>query len=77
MPDADGKLGHVIGGLGNGDNPLAVAAISAKLKAGTYRIEHQPETWPVAWIAAGWADGAYRFDRYLSEAAEPPSACDL
>lgn len=73
IPDEAGKLGSVIGGLGDGKNPLAVAAISANLQAGTYTVASQPEGWQMSWIAAGWADGAYRFDRYLSKPAELPT----
>lgn len=72
IPNEDGSPGAVIGGLGDGTNPLHVAAISARLKAGDYELAEAPEGWPFAWVAAGWVDGAYRFDRYLSAKAKPP-----
>lgn len=67
----DGSISGVLFGLGDGTDALAVAALSAKLPAGDYAVEIAADL-PFAQIAAGWADGAYRFDRYLSEPADPP-----
>ncbi|MEL7541120.1 MAG: leucyl aminopeptidase family protein, partial [Pseudomonadota bacterium] len=50
---------------------LAVAALSAKLPAGAYEIARSGGH-TQAQIANAWADGAYRFDRYLSDKADPP-----
>ncbi|MEL6857267.1 MAG: leucyl aminopeptidase family protein [Pseudomonadota bacterium] len=50
---------------------MAVAALSAKLPAGDYQIVRAADYTP-AQLAAAWADGAYRFDKYLSEKADPP-----
>ncbi len=68
---ADGSVSGVLFGLGDGRDALAVAALSANLPEHDYEIardgglgQHQ--------IAAGWADGAYRFDRYLEKKATPP-----
>lgn len=72
VPNAKGDLSYVIGGAGDGSNPLCVAAISAGLVAGDYVLAHAPEGWPFEWVAAGWVDGAYRFDRYISKKANPP-----
>mgnify|MGYP003115123957 CR=1 FL=1 len=71
VPGDDGKLAHVLYGLGGGTDALAVAGLSAKLPAGAYRIETDGGL-PFSQIAAGWADGAYRFDRYLKDKATPP-----
>ena len=68
---SDGAVSGVLFGVGDGSDALAVAALSAKLPAGDYAIERTAD-YPDAQIAAGWADGAYRFDRYLSEPADPP-----
>src|SRR5690606_12301190 len=58
-------------GLGAGRDQLALAALSAKLPAGDYEIAADGG-YPFASIAAGWADGAYRFDGYRTEKAAPP-----
>ncbi|KCZ92773.1 leucyl aminopeptidase family protein [Hyphomonas johnsonii] len=67
----DGALAHILFGLGNGRDALGVAALAARLPEGDYTIA-RPSGLGFADIAAGWADGAYRFDRYLKEQAAPP-----
>tara|TARA_R110002020_G_scaffold406378_2_gene616494 strand:- start:139410 stop:140774 length:1365 start_codon:yes stop_codon:yes gene_type:complete len=67
----DGKLSHVLAGIGKGQDALAVAAIAAKLPEGAYAIASDGGM-AFAHIAAGWADGAYRFERYLKDKAKPP-----
>eukprot|EP00903_Cladosiphon_okamuranus_P002734 g2732.t1 len=67
----DGALAGVLFGVGDGSDTLAVAALSAKLPSGVYQIASDA-AYPLAHIAAAWADGAYRFDRYLGEKADPP-----
>ncbi|MEZ5953328.1 MAG: leucyl aminopeptidase family protein [Hyphomonas sp.] len=67
----DGALANVLFGLGKGDDALAVAALSAKLPAGAYKVVEEGGLSPAS-VAAGWADGAYRFDRYLKDKAKPP-----
>lgn len=69
--DADGKIVDVLGGLGAATDGLAVAALSSKLPTADYQVARDGD-YPMAQIAAGWADGAYRFDRYLSDKADPP-----
>ncbi|WP_084397525.1 leucyl aminopeptidase family protein [Henriciella aquimarina] len=68
---ADGTLEHVLFGLGPAYDALAIAALSAKLPEGDYEITDDAGL-PLAHIAAGWADGAYRFERYLKEKTSPP-----
>lgn len=67
----DGQIVDALGGLGAGTDGLALAALSSKLPAADYEIARDGG-YPISHIAAGWADGAYRFDRYLSEKADPP-----
>ena len=69
--DEDGAIGDVLGGLGAGTDGLAVAALSSKLPEADYEIARDGG-YSMAHIAAGWNDGAYRFDRYLSDKATPP-----
>ena len=71
IPGEGGTLGKVLFGLGNGKDALAVAALSGKLPKGSYSIAESGGL-PFEQIAAGWADGAYRFDRYLKDKAKPP-----
>ncbi len=69
--NGDGAIVDVLGGLGAGTDGLAVAAISSKLPEADYEIARDGG-YSMAHIAAGWSDGAYRFDRYLSDKATPP-----
>ena len=66
-----GEIDAVLFGLGKGADALCVAALSGRLAEGDYVIA-EPGGYPMAQIAAGWIDGAYRFDRYLSKKATPP-----
>ena len=71
MANDEGKLAHVLFGIGDASDALAVAPLAGKLPEGDYRIARDAGL-PMAHIAAGWADGAYRFDRYLKDKATPP-----
>ena len=71
VPGTDGGGAHVLGGIGDGKDALAVAALSGKLPEGVYKVAADGGL-SVASIAAGWADGAYRFDRYLKDKSSPP-----
>ncbi|MEM9670550.1 MAG: leucyl aminopeptidase family protein [Pseudomonadota bacterium] len=71
-PNETGHLRHVIFGLGDGQDGLAVAALSAKLPAGDYQVASMPGDWTLSAVADGWIDGAYRFQRYLTADYEPP-----
>lgn len=71
MAGEDGGIADVLFGLGESLDALAVAGLSARLPAGDYVIARDAGL-SRPHIAAGWADGAYRFDRYLKDKAEPP-----
>ncbi|WP_273187289.1 leucyl aminopeptidase family protein [Hyphomonas adhaerens] len=71
VPGTDGGVAHVLGGIGDGKDALAVAALSGKLPEGVYKVAADGGL-SAASIAAGWADGAYRFDRYLKDKSSPP-----
>ena len=66
-----GEISGVLFGLGKGTDALGLASLSAKLKAGDYRLANIEDA-ALAAHAIAWADGAYRFDRYLKTPAEPP-----
>lgn len=67
----DGAVSGVLYGVGDATDALSVAALSAKLPAADYLIARDGG-YSAAQIANAWADGAYRFDRYLSDKADPP-----
>ena len=71
LSDETGKITDLVGGLGPGTDALAVAAIAAKLPSADYEIARDGG-YSLDHISAGWTDGAYRFDRYLSTKAKPP-----
>lgn len=68
---ASGEISGVLFGVGNASDTLAVAALSAKLPSGVYHISRDAG-YSKAQLASAWADGAYRFDRYLNKKADPP-----
>lgn len=69
--DGDGELKDVLYGIGKGQDPLVTAGLSAKLPKGAYEIVRDADM-SFSQIAAGWADGAYRFEKYLKEKSTPP-----
>jgi leucyl aminopeptidase len=71
VPGKDGALAHVLFGLGNGKDALAVAGLSGALPEGDYELVTDAGS-NFDHMAAAWADGAYRFDRYLTSKAKPP-----
>ncbi len=71
VPGEDGALAHIMFGLGGAQDALAVAGLSSGLPEGDYEIASAGGL-PFEHIAAGWADGAYRFAKYLNDAAGLP-----
>ena len=70
VPGADGAVDHVIVGAGKAFDPMSARALSARLPAGLYRLEGEPEDQKVAALA--FLLGRYRFDRYRSGKDEDP-----
>ncbi|HEX2559917.1 leucyl aminopeptidase family protein [Phenylobacterium sp.] len=73
VPGEDGKLHHVVFGLGakNGAlDPMALRSLAAKLPAGEYRIAQAPEGVDREQAALAFALGSYRFDRYKKKPGE-------
>jgi leucyl aminopeptidase len=72
VPAADGALACAVLGLGDERDPLALAAFSESLPAGTYVLRDiPPECAGVRGIVA-WLLGTYSFDRYRKR--EKPAA---
>jgi leucyl aminopeptidase len=75
VPDAAGKLGRVLAGIGDSEAPIwAVAGLSETLPEGGYRLDPLPEGGDPSRVALGWALGTYRFTRYH---AKPESKARL
>ncbi len=71
-PGNEDQSDIVLAGLGDGSDSLTLAYASAQLPAGDYNLVATPASWKPDWTIAGWADGAYRFDRYRNEPSEVP-----
>jgi leucyl aminopeptidase len=65
VPGADGAVDHVLVGAGKAFEPMSARGLSAKLPAGLYRLEAEPEEACVAALA--FLLGRYVFDRYKSK----------
>jgi len=81
VPNAEGAVGRVLFGVGDGRNEAVFRALPAKLPAGVYRIAEAPEEVTAERIALAFALGSYRFDRYKARDGEEPrlliEGCDL
>ncbi len=65
VPGADGVIDHVLVGTGKTFDPTSARALSARLPAGSYRLEAEPEDAKVAALA--FLLGRYAFDRYKAK----------
>lgn len=82
LPAADGAIGGVALGIGNGKagepsgpSELLLGQLAASLPAGTYRLQGAPQQPELAALA--WGLGAYKFRRYKSAAAEEGPRLEL
>ncbi len=64
MPDGAGVVDHVLIGAGKTFDPMSARALSARLPAGVYRLEAEPDHARTAALA--FLLGRYLFDRYKS-----------
>jgi leucyl aminopeptidase len=63
IPDAEGSIGRVLFGLGNGDpDPMLAGKLATALPAGTYRLAEGFDD--PALSALAFSLGGYRFERY-------------
>ena len=72
VPNADGSLNSVLAGIGEVDDPFALAHLPATLPPGSYRLDAD---WPedvLERAAIGWALGVYQFTRYRKRDALKP-----
>ena len=67
VPNDEDGVDAVLVGTGERFDPWSARGLSAKLPAGTYRLEEDAEQAPLAALA--FLLGTYRFDRYKSRAA--------
>ena len=62
VPDADGRLGRVLVGIGDNEAAIwAAAGLPGSLPRGTYRLATVPEGADPSRVALGWALGTYSF----------------
>ncbi|WP_236024953.1 leucyl aminopeptidase family protein [Arenibaculum pallidiluteum] len=81
LPDAGGRLGRILVGLGRGDDPWAFGGLPSTLPAGAYRIEGAMDPAAATAAALAWALGGYAFTRYRSSERRGatlawPETCD-
>lgn len=77
LPAADGGVGRVLAGLGDGTDPWAMAGLTTALPKGSYMLDPEPETDLASWCAFAWEMGAYGFTRYKSGAGESAQTARL
>jgi leucyl aminopeptidase len=71
IPDEAGRMARVLAGAGDARDGLILAGASAALPPGDYRLGAVPPSLPLATLALGWTDGAYRFTRYRASDEGP------
>jgi leucyl aminopeptidase len=64
VPNGSGGIASAVLGLGSGADPLALAAFSEALPAGTYALGDVPADAGGERAALAWIFGTYKFDRY-------------
>jgi leucyl aminopeptidase len=67
VPGKDGKLVHVVLGLGDEPTMWDWAAAATRLPAGRYAFDPSPPAELASEIALAWALALYRFDRYKAK----------
>jgi leucyl aminopeptidase len=72
LPAADGRLGQILFGLGDGSDPLIAGKLPGSLPAGTYRLVAE-EGFDAGAATLAWLLGSYRFARYREAGSERPA----
>ncbi|KAA5605081.1 leucyl aminopeptidase family protein [Roseospira marina] len=73
LPSADGSIAAVLAGLGDGTDRWALAGLPERLAPLCVALPPETPAADAAVIAEAWALGAYRFDRYKSDAPSAPA----
>ncbi len=75
VPGDDGRPREVHFGMGEASTAQAAVfrGLAAGLPPGDYKIEGSLRPVATAAVALAWAQGAYRFDRYKKQRADPPA----
>ena len=71
LPDAQGKLAHVLVGVDAADPLAALAALPMSLPEGVYQLAGGGTPLDPVQAALGWALGAYQFTRYRKAPRAP------
>ena len=72
LPDMTGNISRYVFGLGEMADPMSVAGLASKLTGGVYLFDFISEGADLFTLYMGWADGAYKFTRYVKKDYEPP-----
>ena len=76
LPGDDGTLAGAVLGSDTPEDMWTLAALPASLpRQYNYRLSHRSSKKQAELLALGWALGAYRYDRYLSQ--KPPASARL
>jgi leucyl aminopeptidase len=71
VPNADGRLGRVLAGIGDDEAAIwAAAGLPDLLPPGTYRLATMPEGADASRVGLGWALATYSFDLYRQKKKE-------
>lgn len=79
VPDANGRIALIVGGLGKREGTLSLwlgAGFAERLPARRYRIANAFDRSDATQLQLGFLYGAYRFERYRASAHEQPAVLD-
>jgi len=71
VPAPDGSVERFLIGVGEIEDPFAIADLPLRLPAGLYSLEGSGVKANLESLAIGWGLGAYQFTRYKSATREP------
>src|SRR5215212_2781714 len=71
VPDSKGAIARVLAGVGDANDPWALAALPMKLPRGCYELGRGPVTIASDKAAFAWDLGGYRYARYRKSPRKP------